>query len=67
MELATPRTRGFLAWERIKRCFVPIKKILFLLVMLCAVFFLVYSVYESMQEGGRKELFEYIGTLEIKD
>lgn len=67
VELATPRTRGFLAWERIKRCFAPVKKILFLLVMLCAVFFLVYSVYESMQEGGRKELFEYIGTLEIKD
>ena len=65
-ELTLPKTWGFRVWERIRRCFVPLKKICAVILMLLAVAFLIYSVHTSMEEGSEKKVFDLIGTLEIK-
>ena len=67
VELATPRTWGFRTWDKVKKYMVPFKKICAFLLMFLAVLFFIYSAYESTQDGGEKKLFEYIGTLDIKE
>lgn len=61
-----PRTWGFRLWDRIKRRIPVFKRICAIVLMLLAAAFLIYTVHESMQEGGEKKSFKYIGTLEIR-
>lgn len=66
-DIQMPKTWLFSLWDKVRKVFVPLKKILAFLLMLCAVLFLIYTVRRQMQEDGEKRIFEYIGTLEIQD
>lgn len=65
-ELILPKTWGFRMWERITGLFAPLKKICAFLLMLLAVFLLIYSVCVSMETGSEKKVFHSVGTLKIK-
>lgn len=66
-DIVMPKTWGFSLWDKIKKVFAPLKKILAVLLMLCAILFLINTVRRQMQEDGEKRIFEYIGTLEIQE
>ena len=66
-ETGMPDTWGFVLWDRIRKVFEPLKKVLALLLMLCAVLFLMDTVRRQLREDGEKRIFEYIGTLEIQE
>lgn len=61
-----PQTWSFRLWERAKKYIPALKRVCAVVLMVLAVIFLIYTVRESMQEGGEKKSFEYIGTLEIQ-
>lgn len=61
-----PRTWSFRLWDRVKKGIPVIKRVCAVGLLLLAVIFLIYTVRESMQEGGEKKSFSYIGTLEIR-
>lgn len=61
-----PQTWTFRLWDKVKQYIPVLKKVCAAVLMLLAVAFLIYTVRESMQEGGEKKSFEYIGTLEIR-
>ena len=65
-ELAMPKTRAFRAWERTKKIFRPIKKVVAALLILASIGFLIWSAYDASQTGKPKKIFENIGTLEIR-
>lgn len=65
-EVLLPQTWSFRLWDRMKKHIPVFKRICALVLILLAVVFLIYTVRESMQEGGEKKSFEYIGTLEIR-
>lgn len=64
--LILPKTWSFRIWDRVRKYFRPLRKIGALLLMLLAIVFLLYSIQKSMQEEGEVQVFQSIGTLEIK-
>lgn len=65
-ELKLPRTWEFRAWGRVIRAWPVIKRVAALVALLAAIGFFIYTVHDSMLQGGEQKVFEYIGTLTIK-
>jgi len=66
-ELKKPKSKLFLLWERVKRKFVLLRKVLAAVLLLVAVFYLIFTIKESIDPTITPENhFEFIGTMEIK-
>ena len=61
-----PHTKGYLLWERVKSVFPIIKRIVLMVIALCAVGFLVWSFWNTMRSEKKEIVFDQIGTYEIK-
>lgn len=67
-ERERPRRFFFRLWDRFKKRIPMVKKILAVLVLLLAVWYLAFTIQESRRpKGSSKELIHYIGTLRIKE
>ncbi len=67
-ELGKPKSKWFLLWERVKRQFVVLKKILAAALFILAVVYLACTVKEFIDPTlTRVNHFEFIGTLEIEE
>lgn len=62
-----PQTILFRMWEKITILFKPFKKLFILLLFIAAIAYLIYNVEQSQTSGREKQIFESIGTLEIKE
>lgn len=72
LELATPRTRPFKAWEVLRRGLVWLKRLLMLALVVAALVYLVMSIGELTSLSGGADIepvdrYEYIGTVDIPD
>lgn len=67
-EREKPRRFLFLLWDRLKKGIPMVKKILAVLLLVLAVWYLAFTIQESQKpKGGSRKLIHYIGTLEIKE
>lgn len=62
-----PRTWEFRVWEKIHRKIASLKKICGIVLLMLALIFLVYTVYQTVCPGGEKQIFTSIGTLKIRE
>lgn len=62
-----PGTWEFRVWEKIRRQITPLKKICEIVLLVMALIFLVYTVYQAVNPGGEKQIFTSIGTLKIRE
>lgn len=65
-EMQMPQRRLDLLWNRVKGYAGTFRKICAVLLMLLAVGFLIYAIWSLQDDGGSRENFTHIGTLEIK-
>ena len=66
-EWAAAKTWPFRLWEKIKKVFPALKRILELILLVAAFMILILSIRHSMSSGGQQRQFERIGTLEIRE
>lgn len=66
-DMVMPKTGFFLCWEKIKKYIKPFKKIIAVVLLLAAIFFLIYTLQQFTKNPAEKKVFEYIGTLEIRN
>ncbi len=64
-DLKSPRTWPFRLWERIKAAAAAAKKLAAALLLAAAVIYLIFTVRQAGLPGESREVFRYIGTLEI--
>ncbi len=65
-EWERPKTWPFRMWERIKKFFPAVKRLIALALIVIAFMFLFYNIRRSMEDGGQKWQFDRIGTLDIR-
>ncbi len=66
-ELNKPKSKWFLLWERVKRLFKVLKKVLAVALMILGIVYLASTIKESIDPTiNHVNHFEFIGTLEIE-
>lgn len=62
------RSHLFLLWDKNKKRISAVKKILAFLILLAALVYFIYTVWEQKQpDGGSEKLIHYIGTLSVPE
>lgn len=63
--LAMPKTRIFRVWDKIKRLFKPLKRLLALALLAAALLYMAQTIRTASQPAASMDLLEQIGTLDI--
>ena len=62
---ALPKTWPFRLWDKIKGFFPVIRRIAMVVLFVAAMLFLIWSLRQTLSQGGQLKQFERIGTLDI--
>ncbi len=65
-DMETPRTWSFRLWERIRRCFKPMKRLFVLAVLIIGLVYMLWNLREVSQPAASSRVMEQIGTLKIR-
>ena len=65
-ELKKPKTKPFIIWEKFKRIWPYIKRIIALALLIAALVYLALTIKDLWNTGTEDKIFDYIGTLTIK-
>lgn len=63
--LAMPKTWIFQVWDKIKRLFKPLKRLLALALLAAALLYMAHTIRTASQPAASMDLLEQIGTLDI--
>lgn len=66
-EMDTPKTWPFRLWDRMKRLFKPLKRIAVIVLFVVALLYLVFTIRKHNAPDNTQPVFQYIGTLEVKE
>ena len=64
-ELAMPKTWIFRFWDRLKKIFKPLKKLIALVLLIAALVYMIWTIRTASEPAASMQLMNQIGTLNI--